>query len=453
MRSTIILCCVAVIGIVAAVTVERASSHGADDGAGGRLFAFGEIPVNDMTRIVLHRGADPPMTFARTGGAWRQVTPFEHPVDPHSIQQIAALAATLEIAPNGVSGNEVPLSALGLDPPRGRVEMIWDGGSVTLLLGHRGIAGRAYLMVEGDESIHVVNYELHDRALDMDPREWRERRIFDNIGVDSDRVEIVTADQRTVLARDRKKWMLETPVRSRVNDLALDELFQALGRARSAGFLLDEPGDLSPFGLESPVASITVTTTRRTIRDDGTVDQRLDAQRLRIGSRVGVGSQDRFGLIEGRAVVVRIPEAVLQALFLTPKALVSNVPSGVVPADVMSIIIRSESGAWELRRELERWVAPDYDNKEVDGDLVDELLAGLARNPAPEVEIRPYPRDLQVATITLRGYGGKPLDTVRIAHETQAEGSRWALENGDDVLRIYPPSMQLRLHPVDFGLK
>jgi hypothetical protein len=51
------------------------------------------------------------------------------------------------------------------------------------------------------------------------------------------------------------------------------------------------------------------------------------------------------------------------------------------------------------------------------------------------VAIAPYPRDQEVATITLVGYDSVPLDTVRIALD---ESGQWILENGDNVLRLHP---------------
>ena len=45
------------------------------------------------------------------------------------------------------------------------------------------------------------------------------------------------------------------------------------------------------------------------------------------------------------------------------------------------------------------------------------------------------PVDLEQALVILYGFDGQPLDTIRIIREP--EGGRWALENGDDVLRIF----------------
>ena len=55
-----------------------------------------------------------------------------------------------------------------------------------------------------------------------------------------------------------------------------------------------------------------------------------------------------------------------------------------------------------------------------------------------------------MATITLHGFDAMPMDTVRIARDPQTR--KWAIENGDDVLRIFPETLSLRLRPGDFGL-
>ena len=61
-----------------------------------------------------------------------------------------------------------------------------------------------------------------------------------------------------------------------------------------------------------------------------------------------------------------------------------------------------------------------------------------------------YPRDSQVATITMYGFDARPLDTVRVARDP--ETGAWALDNGDDVLRIFPAETTIPLTPDDFGL-
>ena len=69
---------------------------------------------------------------------------------------------------------------------------------------------------------------------------------------------------------------------------------------------------------------------------------------------------------------------------------------------------------------------------------------------APDILIKPYQSELQVAMITFIGFDSRPMDTVRIAKDPDT--MKWAFENGDNVLRIFPSSFEMRLTPEDYGI-
>ena len=155
-------------------------------------------------------------------------------------------------------------------------------------------------------------------------------------------------------------------------------------------------------------------------------------------------------MIEGRPVIVRLSEAVLNAFFRPAESLAAPTGSGVNPADVKAIVIRSESGELRLERDLDKWRAPAHGNLEINAAQAQELLDQLCTLRAPNIEFKAYPVDLEIATITLHGFDQKALDTVRIAQETDKPGT--ALENGDNVLRVFPQGLKLRLTAADYGL-
>ena len=103
-----------------------------------------------------------------------------------------------------------------------------------------------------------------------------------------------------------------------------------------------------------------------------------------------------------------------------------------------------------LERDLETWHAPQHNNAVVNAAAVQELLDQLCKLRAPNIEFRLYPGDLEIAKVTLYGFDGKALDTVRIAQQKDNPGT--ALENGDNVLRVFPQGLKLRLKASDFGL-
>ena len=79
-----------------------------------------------------------------------------------------------------------------------------------------------------------------------------------------------------------------------------------------------------------------------------------------------------------------------------------------------------------------------------------ELLDQLCTLKAPSVQFKTFPIDLMIAQVTLYGFDGKASDTVRIAQEKSSPST--ALENGDNVLRVFPQGLKVRLTPADFGL-
>src|SRR5262245_20278075 len=209
-----------------------------------RLAATAQLPVDDITRITLARAGEPPMIFERTGPNWMQMQPLEYPMDPFSMRQFATLAHEVEMAgslsPADLRGGQT-LESISLQPPAAEITFEWPGGSTTLQLGRRSVAGRAYLRVRGDEAIYIVNTKLHERALDMDPHEWRHRNIFHNVGVESSRIEWENGPSKLVLARDRKLWKMLEPAQTRVDPVGRDAYMQMLSAAKLGSFVLDQP--------------------------------------------------------------------------------------------------------------------------------------------------------------------------------------------------------------------
>ena len=155
-----------------------------------------------------------------------------------------------------------------------------------------------------------------------------------------------------------------------------------------------------------------------------------------------------FGLLEGRPVVVRLPESVLRVFFPPPVTLIDPTGSGVNPADVKAAVIRFPDDELRLERNLERWIATEY-GAQATTEIVDSFLDLLMRRRAPVVEIaRTFRTD--GPSITLYGFGGRPLDTVRVGSHPTRRGL--VLENGDSVLRIFEPDVVMPITVADFGI-
>lgn len=376
--------------------------------------------------------------FVRRGGSWWQTSPVEHAVDGWSVRQFAARVMKAESvrSVDFAQGDSAALSAAGLSPPQGRIELVEDAPEgapprrVVVELGRRSLAGRAYARVAEPATARpryeVIDGTLHEFALERDPREFRRRDLFIDVG-EIDRVELTAGESTTAIARSGRSYRIDGPIRTRADRQQCEELFDAIRRARSDGFIVDNPVELAVYGLEPPAASLVVRSGTREIR-------------LRIGDPVSIGAQDRFGLLDGTSTVVRIPAAVLAGIAPRADRLIDTLATGVRAADIGAIEVAQGTSRLVLRRETDRWTATasEADAAEskgsVDSGALARLLAALTETRAGSVQIAPFPADRAVATITLRGFAGEALDTVRVA---SGVNGGFALENGDGVLRIH----------------
>lgn len=423
-----------------------ASPVGAQRGRGPQpVFPENSLPIDEVERVSLSRPGEAEIVMERRAGAWMQVKPFEWPLQAGSVRQLVAAAARLEISRRITAEEmsvEVTPATLGVEPAEGVVKLEWPGGTATVEIGRPSVAGRGYVRLAGERDVLVVGQELHDRALAMDPREWRSRTLFQGAGAESSRIEYARGETRVVLSKERRRWRLESPVSARVEPAALESLFRALGSAQAVGFIADEPQDLSRYGLDRPVGSLTVTAEERA----GVRPQ----QQLLIGETAGVGSSDRYGMVVGRPVVVKIPAAALAQLFPSPETLIDPIASGVTAADIKSIRIDTPETTLLLERKVDQWVAPELEQAPVESRFVEELLTHLTTSRASEIAIQAFPQELSIGTVTFLGFDGRPMDTVRIARTLK--GDQIGLENGDGVLRVFPASINLRLTPAAYGL-
>ena len=431
MRSRLALIWILGLGFTASWLLSRGDRAG---NLGDRRSLLEErLPVEriDEVEIVMPRG--PTTILRRSDDRWEQVLPFPVGIDSYSARQLITTAASLQ-GLKSVGGIHRPGSdsdPLGLVEPSARITWKWDGGSTTLNLGDRTLAGRAWASVGDSEEAWLVDAALHERIFDMDQRLWRDGLLLPDAGVETRSIGVQAGDERLTLERGPSGWMMRMPVDTRADSTAVEDWLARLSRTRALGYLYDQPGDLTRYGLEPPVVTIEL---RGRLEEQSSV--------LLLGDPLGVGSPDRYGLLEGSPTVLRLGEDVQRMLVPATASLVDPTGTAVVREDVARIEVRHPDGIddFTLEREFEGWnMLPDeQSSRAVDRIAVERLLGQLTESRANEIAFGPYPVQLERAVVVLYGFDGGPLDTVRVIREGEGEGGRWALENGDGVLRIHP---------------
>ena len=429
----------ALVAVVAAILVHDDASDQPAVMESVALLSLEELPRNLVDRIEVQREDDEVLVFGREDGQWWLVEPFRHRMRNAAMVSLVegGLATQVVDKLDGVDASN--LSRFELAPPRGSISYQWEGGEMSIDLGRSGIGGRSYMRLGGAGPVLVVNDVLQQRLLGVDPVQWRDRTLFPGMNIEIDRIERIVGDNHVVLERDGRAWNFKSPIQSRIDEEAMGNFVINLARAEWGDVLLDQPESAASFGLDPPAARLLITG--------------KDLQRtLLIGNQLGGDTLARAGMIEGIPVVVKLDEETVGTIFPNPTELLDYRASGIHPADVKSIEIVGLGGEFRLERSLDHWISPDNDGREVPTQLVEELLNALTTLRATELEVRDvYPVELERARVTLLGFDGSPIDTVRLLRE-EVDSGRWGMENGDRVIRIHPEFVVLHLLPGDYGL-
>ena len=297
------------------------------------LFAERTIPAESLQRITLTRRGGPALVFARTADGWRQTEPFDYPMQAYSMQRFADLANHAEVSsrldPGALSGGQ-SLGGLSLEPPLATLTFEWPDGAETLSFGRRAYGGRAYLRRDGNDDILVVNQDLHNRVLDESPNLWRRPRLFEQAGAGSIRVAAdVPSGIGYTMTRERRRWGLTEPVQTRLDQQQVEVRLGELFELHTQNFIIDQPGDVTQFGLDEPLATITVVTPVTTMVDNQPQTNEV-TERLLIGSPRTMEEREFFARIEGRPVVLALSKEAIRALgFGVPPGRRGSLPSSV----------------------------------------------------------------------------------------------------------------------------
>ncbi|MBM43755.1 MAG: hypothetical protein CMJ36_01910 [Phycisphaerae bacterium] len=398
-----------------------------------------EISPGEFEAIRVEYGTGDSVVFQREGETWWQVSPFRHRAQTVAMLALVESALQSEIVEELPETDAESLRRLDLMPPRGTITFVHGGGELVVELGRTGIGGRSYMRRNQSGPVLVTNGNLHEYVLEQDPVLWRDRMLFPGIDIEVDRIERVIGDSRIVIEREGSRWSMSDPIRTRLNQDEVGRHIIELARAGWSDVILEEPGDVTVFGLAPPVASIRVT-------------HRGEEHVLHVGERLGGETEARSAMFDGVPVVLRLDSGTVSSILSDPSGLIDHTGTGVQPADVKRIVIESGDATLVIERTLDTWTAPGHDGQVVPSEPVERLLESLAELRATEIELREtYPADLERARVTLHGFGGQPLDTVRLLRETEDSG-RWGMENGDGVIRIHPEFLVLPLEPGDYDL-
>ncbi len=415
------------------------------------LFAPNSVAWDEVDRIEVTRPDRDRLIFTRTDSRWRQVEPFDFPVESDGPQQLIADASALVALQVNVQ-TAASAAATGLDARAPTIAFFWGGREARVRLGQRLPGGRAWIDRPGGESVaRLAAATLHDAILRRDLSQWRQTALFSRADIECDRIVCESLDrdgkaQRLEVARSGTEWMVVSPIATRADRASIERWLEALARAHATGFVADRPVDLMPFGLRTPAATVEIHSAAIGAAQPVSVVAQPAIERLEIGSPVRSGSKEHFARLAAHPdAIFEIDGTVVAAAIPPSLIMIDPTASGVRAQDIRAIRLEPTAGERvRLERAAGSWLLSAGSGSTPASEAsVTGLLHTLCDRRASEIMVQKAPVELVVAVVVLESFDGRDLAKLTLSREPN--GGRYGIDDGSGVLRIFPAATRLQL--------
>jgi hypothetical protein len=209
-----------------------------------------------------------------------------------------------------VDDNAKTLKPYGLDAPPVTVRLLDQEGkplsTLTLARASTDTGKGAFVRVGKSQAVYLVDAQLYER-LDKGPFDFRFRHLLSFDTWDVAKMEFSRNGQEILLEKRKEQWELKKPKEGRAKYSAVIDLLNEIKNLKWEKLVAKESPDLSPYGLEKPVATFTLTKTDG--KSLGTV-------------LLGKSEEDLvYAKLQERPDIYGIPSAFLESLPQDPSAL------------------------------------------------------------------------------------------------------------------------------------
>lgn len=213
---------------------------------------------DDVQKVQLH-GADKDIELTRKDGNWRLERPDSWPADSVTIHSFLSTLRSMR-AVDFPADAPTDLGTYGLDNPRLTVTLAVgkDNTEKHILLGKQSDKNELFVQASGQPTVYTVSDWVF-RDLNKAVGEFRDKTL---LAFERDKITAVEAKRKDggqfrLVRDDNKEWRVEgnegTP-----SEPAISGFLGDLHDLKGYEVLADHPSDLSPFGLDQPLLTLTV---------------------------------------------------------------------------------------------------------------------------------------------------------------------------------------------------
>ena len=216
------------------------------------------IRTEEVLQLTLRRPGET-VSCGRAGDGWEITEPIRTAGDRAAIERILQTLAQAE-KHRTVADSAADLAPFGLDPPQVTIEVrTVEKPPQIIHLGQKNPSGSHIYARLGDRpAVHLTGTMLLTQA-QTELFQLRDRRVLAFDQPDVRGLTLHRAGQTIALARETGDWSLKKPLQVRADTDKINNMLKKLNSAVVSAFVKETAEDLSPWGLDPPELSVTLT--------------------------------------------------------------------------------------------------------------------------------------------------------------------------------------------------
>ncbi|MFP6873511.1 MAG: DUF4340 domain-containing protein [Verrucomicrobiales bacterium] len=326
------------------------------------------IPVEKMRRVKVQHGTEKSLVIESepADSPWVVTKPLRTGADPEAVSARLALIANMSASGFIDNPDSKVTAAFATEAKTISVWRRSITGPVRLQLGKSPDGKTGYAKVSDREPVFRIDPQLID-TIGLNPNELRDKRLMPFNPKSVLAIEInAKPDHKVSLMQDNNGWQVVEPgQKTAANRQRIDRMLKALAGEQVREFMADAAIDLSPYGLDKPTLTVTITTIQQDpenpTKADGTANLISTAKTLSVKGQVAENQDiiEYYATVDGSGTVVRLSPAFppiipirpldFTTLYLWPSFNLANLRSiktSRPPQPVLNLEYLHESNAW-----------------------------------------------------------------------------------------------------------
>lgn len=219
---------------------------------------FSPIKKQDISEVKILK-ENKTIRLVKESAVWKIKEPVEADVDEDTIAIWLDYVAKLQ-KERIITEKAEDIKDFGLDTPFLSLQIMTNNSDVfTVQLGDKIQTGSMFYSKLMHEDTVFLIAEYNKNGINKTVHELRDKKIFHFENKNVNGVKVATKAGRTYLVEKKEgKWQIVTPKKLQVDENTIISLLQKIRIAKIKKFVAEKADNLSPYGLENPVAEITL---------------------------------------------------------------------------------------------------------------------------------------------------------------------------------------------------